>query len=58
MTQPTRAFATAIFAELTGTQNDLAQSLRSREAKLMKKATKALKDWQLELAILKQKCAG
>jgi hypothetical protein len=53
MTQNTRAFATAIFTELTGTSDHITGNLRGREAKLMKKAFKALGDWQPELQDLK-----
>ncbi|MDB9857729.1 hypothetical protein OAC63_05005 [Amylibacter sp.] len=49
MTQNTRAFATAIFTDLTESQNLIIGNLRGREAKLMKKATKALRNWQPEL---------
>lgn len=53
MTQNTRAFATAIFTELTGSSDLITGHLRGREAKLMKQAFKALNDWQDELDALK-----
>ncbi|WGI20885.1 hypothetical protein [Amylibacter sp. IMCC11727] len=55
MTQPTRAFATAIFAKLTGSEAHIAAALTGREAKLMKKAFKALKDWDEEFCALRAK---
>ncbi len=55
MTQNTRAFATAIFTEITGSNDLVTGNLRGREAKLMKKAYKELQDWSEDLNSLKSR---
>lgn len=55
MTQNTRAFATAIFTEITGSTDLITGNLRGRESKLMKKAFKDLATWSEDLAALKSR---